>query len=78
MSGALTLVETEPTHGQIPRNFGIDPSGAFLLAANLETDNVVVLRIDAETGRLTPSGNSLRVPMPVCVKFAPHRSSSSP
>lgn len=71
-SGALTLAETEPTHGQIPRNFGIDPTGTFLLAANQETDNVVVLRIDAETGQLTPTGHSLRVPMPVCVKFDLH------
>ncbi len=68
-SGALTLVENEPTHGQMPRNFGIDPSGTFLIAANQETDNVVVFRIDEETGRLMPTGHSLRVPMPVCVKF---------
>ncbi len=68
-SGALTLVENEPTHGQMPRNFGIDPSGTFLIAANQETDNVVVFRIDKETGRLSATGHSLRVPMPVCVKF---------
>ena len=48
---------------------GIDPTGAFLLAANQDTDNVVVFRIDAATGKLEPSGQSIRVPMPVCVKF---------
>ncbi|MBX3438611.1 MAG: lactonase family protein [Planctomycetaceae bacterium] len=72
-SGELTFVEHAPTHGQMPRNFGIDPSGTFLIAANQETDNVFVFRIDTESGRLSPTGHSLRVPMPVCVKFAaPH------
>lgn len=74
VAGELTSVENEPTHGQTPRNFGIDPSGSFLLAANQQTDNVVVFRIDTSTGELAPTGHSLRVPMPVCVKFdAQHR-----
>lgn len=68
-SGELTYLENEPTHGQMPRNFGIDPSGRFLLAANQDTDNVVVLAIDPDTGLLSFTGHSIRVPMPVCVKF---------
>ncbi len=33
-SWRLTFVETQPTQGSTPRGFGIDPTGAFLLAGN--------------------------------------------
>jgi 6-phosphogluconolactonase len=38
------------TGGKTPRDFGIDPTGSFLLAANQASDTVVVLRIDRQTG----------------------------
>ncbi|MCI0748471.1 MAG: lactonase family protein [Verrucomicrobia subdivision 3 bacterium] len=65
----LNYVENEPTQGRTPRNFGIDPSGKFLLAANQNSDNVVAFRIDEKTGALTPAGQSVEAPTPVCVKF---------
>jgi 6-phosphogluconolactonase len=68
-SGKLTAVENESTQGKIPRNFGIDPTGQYLLAANQNSDTVVVFRIDAATGALNPTGQTLPVPAPVCVKF---------
>jgi 6-phosphogluconolactonase len=68
-TGKLTAIGHQSTEGKTPRNFGIDPTGAYLLAANQDTDNVVVFRIDAATGKLQPTGQSIRVPMPVCVKF---------
>jgi 6-phosphogluconolactonase len=68
-TGMLTYVEHEPTQGRTPRNFGIDPTGTYLLAANQDSDTIVVLRIDRTTGRLTPTGNSVRTPTPVCVKM---------
>ena len=57
------------TQGEIPRNFGIDPSGRYLLAANQNSDSVVVFRINAETGQLSPTGDVVQVPTPVCVRF---------
>ena len=45
--------------------------GAYLLAANQDTHNIAVFRIDGETGRLTPTGQSIEVGMPVCVQFLP-------
>ena len=68
-SGRLTLVEHEPTQGQTPRNFGLDPTGQFLLACNQNSGTVVSFRIAPETGALTPTGQQLEVPAPVCVKF---------
>jgi 6-phosphogluconolactonase len=68
-SGRLTYVENQPTQGSTPRGFGIDPSGTYLLAANQRSDSVVVFRIDRRTGRLTPTGHTIEVGSPVCVKF---------
>jgi 6-phosphogluconolactonase len=65
----LQRVENEPTQGRTPRNFGIDPSGTFLIAANQNSDSLVVFRIDAATGRLEPTGHTASAPVPVCVKF---------
>ena len=67
----LTLIENTSTQGKVPRNFNIDPSGKFLLAGNQSTDNVAVFRIDPKTGRLTPTGQSISVGAPVCLKFLP-------
>lgn len=67
--GTLTAIDYVPTQGKTPRNFAIDPTGAYLLAANQESANVVIFRIDQKTGKLTPSGDKLDVPFPVCVVF---------
>ena len=72
-SGRLTYVENRPTQGSTPRGFGIDPSGSYLLAANQRSDSVVVFRIDKQTGRLTPTGHTIEVGAPVCVKFVEPR-----
>lgn len=69
--GKLRSLGQEPTQGRTPRNFGIDPTGTFLLAENQDSDTVVVFRIDPETGKLTATGQKLDVPMPVCAKFIP-------
>ena len=68
-SGRLTARGHQATGGKTPRNFGVDPTGRFLLAANQNSDTVVVFRIGP--AGLTPTGNVLNVPRPVCVKFLP-------
>ena len=70
-NGALTLVEYASTKGQSPRHFEIDPAGKLLFAENEKSDNIVVFRIDPRTGRLLPTGKTLDVSQPVCVKFVP-------
>ena len=57
------------TRGKIPRNFEVHPSGEFLAAANQDSDNVVMFRIDQETGKLTPTGNVVEAGTPICVRF---------
>lgn len=70
-SGKLTEVEQVPSGGKMPRSFGIDPTGRWLLSANELSNNVVVFRIDQASGKLSPSGTSVRVETPVCVQFVP-------
>lgn len=67
--GTLQLKNEYPTMGKTPRNFAIDPSGKFLLAANQESNNIVTFRIDVVTGALTPTGDVVQVPAPVCIIF---------
>jgi len=55
--------------GKTPRNFAIDPTGKFLLAANQESNNIVTFRIDPATGRLSPTGDIVEAPAPVCITF---------
>jgi len=69
-TGQVAVVGHEPTQGKTPRNFAIDPSGTFLLAAN-QSGSIVVFRIDPNTGRLSPTGHSASVPSPVCLKLIP-------
>ena len=66
--GTLTPVEYTPV-GKIPRNFAIDPTGRYLFEANQEGGNVIVYRIDQQTGKLTATGDKMDVPLPVCVVF---------
>jgi 6-phosphogluconolactonase len=68
-TGELTLKGYQSTMGKTPRNFAIDPTGNYLLAANQDTDNIVIFKIDKQTGLLKATGKEINVPKPVCVKL---------
>ncbi len=70
-TGKLTAVGHQGQGIKTPRNFGIDPTGRYLLAANQDSDSVIVFRINQSTGQLEPTGVSVSVGTPVCVKFLP-------
>ncbi len=70
-TGKLSSVGFVPTQGRNPRNFAIDPTGAYLLAENGDSGTIVVFRIDVESGALRATGQSVRVPKPVCIKMIP-------
>ena len=65
----LTLVGHQSTLGKTPRNFNFDPSGNFLLAANQNSDDVVIFKRDKQTGLLTDTGKKIEVGNPVCIKW---------
>lgn len=70
-TGKLTLKGFQSTLGKTPRNFLIDPTGHWLLAANQNGKNVVVFKIDQQTGMLTDTGKKIELPAPVCLKLLP-------
>ena len=69
-SGEMDPVGRQPTLGQTPRNFVIDPSGNFLLVANQNSNEIIIFRRDHKTGLLTPADKSIQVSRPVCLKFS--------
>jgi 6-phosphogluconolactonase len=69
--GALAQAAYVPTGGKEPRHFAIDPAGNFLLAEDQLSDKIVTFRIDPKTGALTPTGDTVEVPSPVCLVFLP-------
>ena len=52
-TGRLNPLGRYPAGGRTPRNFNIDPSGKFLVLANLDSDSVTVLTYPV-TGKLSP------------------------
>ncbi len=70
-SGTVQAVGHEPRGIKTPRNFAIDPTGQFMLVGNQSGKSVISFRIDQATGLLTPTGSSVEVASPVCVRFMP-------
>jgi 6-phosphogluconolactonase len=68
-TGRLSVVGYQSTLGKTPRNFNFDPGGNFLLVANQNSDNVVIFKVNRQTGRLTDTGNRIDVGNPVCIKW---------
>lgn len=68
-TGKLTAAGHQSTGGKTPRNFGIDPTGAYILAANQGSDSVVVFRVNQSNGSLQPTGQTVEVGAPVCIKY---------
>jgi 6-phosphogluconolactonase len=69
VTGRLTMVETVPSLGRIPKHIKIDPTNNYLLAANQFGDNLVVFRIDHSTGHLTPVGAPVPISQPGGIVF---------
>jgi len=65
--GTLKLIAHQPTLGENPRNFTIDPSGNYLIVANQVSNNIVVFKRDPLTGLLTKTGIEVQVPAPACL-----------
>jgi 6-phosphogluconolactonase len=70
-NGKLTLIGHQGESIQTPRNFGIDPTGRWMIVGSQDGHRVVVYAIDSETGRLNPTGRTAEVGAPVCIKFVP-------
>jgi 6-phosphogluconolactonase len=68
-SGGLTFVQRIGCGGKNPRDFTLDPSEKWIVVANQDTQNVVVLARDPHSGKLSQTGRSYHVGAPVGVLF---------
>jgi 6-phosphogluconolactonase len=68
-SGKLTFKGTQSSLGSHPRHFIIDPTGNYLLAANQDSENIVIFKRDKETGLLSETGKEIHIPRPVCLQM---------
>jgi 6-phosphogluconolactonase len=67
--GMLSLVSIEPSLGNGPQNLLITPDGRWLICANMPGNTLIVFAIDANTGHLTATGDSVSIPMPSCIRL---------
>jgi len=70
-TGRPHLVAHEPARGQWPWNVALAQDETHLLATNHDSDDVVTVSVDPETGNLTGRGDTVTVPNPVCVTPLP-------
>lgn len=68
--GQLSSIQVEHVRGATPRNFNLDPSGKWLLAAGQDSHTLASFAVDLDTGRLTYNRSIISTPSPICVLFA--------
>jgi len=69
--GRLKFAGRQSVLGKAPRNFVIAPGGKYLLVGNMNSDEIVIFKRNAQTGLLTDTGTRIAVGSPVCLKFVP-------
>lgn len=69
--GKLTYAGRQGQGVDTPRNFAIDPTGNFLLVGNQNGNDIAIFKRDQKTGLLSPTGKTIQVDKPVCLKFVP-------
>lgn len=68
--GSLIFKARTLTQGKGPRNFTIDPTGNYLLVGHQYTNNIVIFKINKETGSLADTGKQIEICSPVCLVFS--------
>lgn len=66
-NGTLKLVEQSSVYGQGPRNFCITKDGKYILVGNQYTNQVVVLKRDKKSGKLSDTDIRAEIAAPVCI-----------
>lgn len=67
--GSIKRIANTPTLGKTPRNFRLTPDGLMLLAENQTSNSVFSFAVDPSSGKLSPTGHSIEVKSPACIKF---------
>lgn len=69
-SGLLTWIGAEPGGGKTPRFFALTPNNRFMFVLNEDSDSIVAMAVDQQTGRLKPTGFNATTGSPVCMVFS--------
>lgn len=69
LDGTLKFIQRISSHGKSPRSIVVDPSRRFLLAANQNSDNVTMFKLNLSTGELVFTGREIQISSPACLKF---------
>ena len=67
----LSVLEYTPLVGGGPRDFALDPTGAYLLVAANESDAINVYSVHPRSGQLRPVRASGKIVAPTCVVIVP-------
>jgi 6-phosphogluconolactonase len=67
----LSLLEFTPLIGGTPANFALDPTGAYLLVANRDSNNIGAYTVHPRSGQLRPVGRPTPIDKPECLVFVP-------
>lgn len=68
-TGELNAIQRANVRGATPRNFNLDPSAKWLLAAGQDSHTLASFVVDPETGLLQFNRSVIQVPSPICVLF---------
>ena len=68
--GTLAPIAWEPTQGEKPRFFTLDPAGEKLYVANEDSDTIVAFKLDTASGKPVPTGLTIQTGSPSCIAFA--------
>jgi 6-phosphogluconolactonase len=71
--GVPSMIGSVASGGRTPRFIGIDPTGRFLLAANQDSNGIVVFRINPASGLLARGPGEVTVAAPVDIVFRPSK-----
>jgi len=67
--GQLTWQQNAPAEVKVPRGFGVEATGHWLIAAGQNDNRIAVFKIDEVTGKLSATDQTASVESPVCVVF---------
>ncbi|MGW3952112.1 lactonase family protein [Streptomyces sp. NPDC004752] len=68
-TGRLKFVDEVETGGKMQREFNIEPSGKFLFACNMDSNNVTTFALDGKTGKMSHVATTT-VPRAAVIGFA--------
>ena len=68
----LSLLEITPLTGRTPRHFALDPTGAYMLVGNQDSDTITAYTVHPHSGQLRPVGRPTpKIDKPACIVIVP-------